>query len=79
MFQTGMQFRGVNINEWAVTMGMTFANRQKNNPLSGVTWALEMGQRGTVQSNLIRDRFIQLSLSFNLTDRFPWFVPSKYD
>jgi hypothetical protein len=79
MFQTGMQFRGVNINEWAITMGMTFANRQKNNPLSGVTWALEMGQRGTIQSNLIRDRFLQLSLSFNLTDRFPWFIPSKYD
>jgi long-subunit fatty acid transport protein len=78
-FQTGMQIKSTPINEWAFSLGLTLPNKQRNNPLSGYTIAIELGQRGTIKNDLIRDNFMKVTLAFNLTDRFPWFIQSKYD
>jgi hypothetical protein len=38
---------------------------------------LELGQRGTLKNNLVRERYFLFTLSFNLHDI--WFIPTLYN
>lgn len=78
-YRSPLRFGTTPLDEMAVSVGMTMPNRQRNNPFSSVSFALEVGQRGTTTNNMVKDQFVRLTLGFTLTDRFSWFVPSKYD
>ncbi len=44
---------------------------------SMINLAITAGQRGAVEPNLIRERFVRVSLTFSLNDR--WFIQSRFD
>ncbi len=62
------------VNSFGLTLGMSlpiFRNR------NAVSVALNMGQRGTLKHNLVRERYINLMININLHDI--WFVKYRYD
>lgn len=73
-----LAFGGTNINQFAVTGGMTFPFENKSaSRMSGIDIGVELGQRGTLQNNLIRQNFVNLRVSINFADK--WFRKTLYD
>lgn len=73
-----LAFNGTNINKFAVTGGVTlpFENRSASR-MSGIDLGIELGQRGTLDNNLIRQNFVNLRIGINFADR--WFNKKLYD
>lgn len=44
---------------------------------NSINLGVELGQRGTLQNNLVRERYFLFTLSFNLHDI--WFIPTLYN
>ena len=65
---------GYNIDSFGLTLGMTLPVFRWHN---GVTVALEMGQRGVVANNLIRERYFSFSVGLNIFDI--WFQKPRYE
>lgn len=73
-----LAFNGTNINKFAITGGMTLPFENKSaNRMSGIDVGLELGQRGTLENNLIRQNFVNLKIGINFADR--WFLKRLYD
>lgn len=73
-----LSINGTNINQFALTAGVTlpFENRSVNR-MSGIDLGIELGKRGTVDNNLIRQNFINLRVGINFADK--WFMKRLYD
>ena len=73
-----LSLNGKDINQFAITGGVTlpFENRSANR-MSGIDIAVELGQRGTLQNNLIRQNFVNLKIAINFADK--WFMKRLYD
>ncbi|MGA9213172.1 hypothetical protein [Kaistella sp.] len=71
-------FNGTNINQFAITGGMSlpFENRSASR-MSGIDLGLEIGKRGTLDNNLIRQNFVNLKIGINFADK--WFNKRLYD
>ena len=65
---------GHHISSTGVTLGITLPVYRWYN---GITLGVELGQRGTVADNLIRERYVNFSVGFNLYDL--WFRRMQYD
>ncbi len=72
--QSYISLNGHQINSFGLTFGATFPILRFYN---GVTFAVNMGQRGTLKHNLARERYVNFMISFNLHDI--WFVKYRYD
>lgn len=69
---------GRNVNTAALTLGLTLPiTRQDGLKGNGVTLGMELGQRGANTDNMIRERFVNFCVGFNLYDI--WFVKPKYN
>lgn len=69
------------LQEVMVTLGATFPLR-KNRVPGGITQSLlnfsvQLGQRGTLENNLVKENFIRLNLVVTFDHK--WFNPRKYD
>ena len=62
-----------NINSFGITFGSTLPI----NKVSNVNLAFEVGQRGTLLDNLVRENYFNFSLSFTYNDR--WFLKRQFD
>ncbi len=73
-----LSFNGTDIDQFAITGGLTlpFENRSANR-LSGIDVGLEIGKRGTLENNLIRQNFVNLRIGLNFADK--WFQKRLYD
>ncbi|QDP86597.1 hypothetical protein FNJ88_13930 [Chryseobacterium sp. SNU WT5] len=73
-----LAFNGTNINKFALTGGVTlpFENRSGSR-MSGIDLGLELGQRGTLNNDLIRQNFVNLKIGINFADK--WFNKKLYD
>lgn len=73
-----LKLNGTDINEFGITGGVTlpFENRSANR-MSGIDVAVELGQRGTLKNNLIRQNFVNLKIAINFADK--WFMKRLYD
>lgn len=73
-----LAINGKNINQFAITAGATlpFENRSANR-MTGIDIGVELGQRGTVQNDLIRQNFVNLKIGINFADK--WFLKRLYD
>jgi len=69
-----MKVAGKQINSMGITLGATFPVFSGYN---GVGLSLDMGQRGSLQNNMIRERYIMLNISISLYDR--WFYKYRYE
>ncbi len=75
LYQTGyLNIYGTQINSYAATCGISIPIRRDRN---SINLAVEAGRQGTMSSQLIRETYAKLNVSFTLWER--WFAPRKYD
>ena len=65
---------GNNINAFGVTFGATFPITKQYNY---ITVGVDIGQRASKRDNLVRERYVNFTVSFNIFDI--WFVKPRYD
>ncbi len=76
--KTYVQTSGTDINESAITFGLGIPIRSTSRlSFYKVNFAAEVGKRGTLANNLVKENFINLRLSFLLNDS--WFRKFKFD
>ena len=74
--ETGLNIENESIKEFGISFGIGIPVGDIR-LLSNANIGFEIGQRGTTNSNLIQENFINLQLSLSLNDR--WFQKRKYD
>jgi hypothetical protein len=74
-----LQLRGSQLNDLGITFGAGFPilDRNRRATQSSLNVILELGKRGTVKNDLIRETFGSLTLQLSLHDY--WFIKPKYD
>jgi hypothetical protein len=72
--KTGLIINNQSINELGMTFGVGIP---VGSLFSNLNFALEVGKRGTTDSNLVEEKFMNLKMSLSLNDR--WFVKRKYN
>ena len=65
------------INQVGLTLGLGMPLQSSRTTFYKVNFAAELGQRGTLENNLIRERYVNLTLGFTMNDR--WFIKPKFD
>jgi hypothetical protein len=77
--QSFLQLRGSQLNDLGITFGAGFPilDRNRRGTRSSLNVILELGKRGTVKNDLIRETFGSLTLQLSLHDY--WFIKQKYD
>jgi len=76
--KTYVRTSGTDINESMVSFGLGLPIRsQSRSAFYKVNFATEIGQRGTLANNLVKENFINFRLGFLLNDR--WFNKFKFD
>lgn len=71
---TYMKVADKQINAMGITLGATLPILRLNN---GVGFSVDMGQRGSIKNNLVRERYIMFNINFSLQDI--WFIKYRYD
>ena len=73
-----LSFNGTDINQFAITGGLTLPFENKSGSrMSGIDLGLELGKRGTIDNNMIRQNFVNLKIAINFADK--WFRKTLYD
>lgn len=72
--QTYLKINGQPISEFGISFGTTLPLPRS---LSTVDLSLEVGRRGTMAENLIRETFVNFTVGVSLYER--WFVKSRYN
>lgn len=65
---------GNQINAFGLTLGATLPVFRYYN---GITFGIDIGQRGSLAGNMIRERYVNFSVGFNIFDY--WFQKSRYN
>ncbi len=78
---TYLQLRGTQLNDYGITfgLGLPLPRVQVGTRLtqSIINIAVELGQRGTTENNLIKESYANIRIGFTLNDK--WFNQRKYD
>lgn len=69
-----VKVNGHQVNSFGITFGASFPIYRWHN---AVSVAVDMGQRGTLRHNMVRERYINFIVNINLHDL--WFVKYRYD
>lgn len=72
-----IEINNVNWNEYGITFGMGLPVRRSENSYPRLNFGIEYGKRGTTESGLIQEDFV--NLNFGLTINATWFRKRKYD
>jgi len=76
--KTNMKINNQNINDMAVTVGLGLplaSNRQTT--FYKINFSAELGQRGSLENSLVKEKYVTFRLGFTLNDR--WFQRYQYD
>ncbi len=78
-YNTGnIQIEENRITEFAITFGMGLPLRRSATGSSGaLNFSFEAGQRGSIDSNLIRETFLNTTIGISLNDI--WFIKRKFN
>jgi hypothetical protein len=82
---TYLSLDGQQIDEIGITigLGMPFSSASRAETIRRrgswpiLNLSVELGQRGTTDNNLIKERFININLGITINDK--WFIPRRYD
>lgn len=74
--KTPITIQGEDITDYGITFGIGLPVGKVTDP-SELNVGLELGQRGTTNSNLVKENYANIKLSFTLNDS--WFQRRKYD
>jgi hypothetical protein len=72
--KTFVQVSNNDINQYAVTFGFGFPLPRNRSSFYKINLSTEVGNRGTLANNLVRDRYVNIHLGFTLNDK--WFQKS---
>lgn len=72
--ETGLHLNNEAINEFGITFGIGLP---AGSNFSNANIGFEYGQRGTTNSDLIKENFFKLSISLSLSEK--WFLRSRFD
>jgi len=75
--KTYINWNGEDIKQMALTLGLGLPLPANRSTFYKVNFGAELGQRGTLSNNLVRERFVNLFLSFTMNDQ--WFQKYKFD
>jgi hypothetical protein len=75
--KTYIQLNNQDIKELALTLGLGLPLPANRSTFYKINIGTELGQRGTVTNNLIRERFVNFYLNFTMNDQ--WFQKYKFD
>ncbi len=73
-YKTFLDLKATQLNDFGISFGMGLPVYRS---ISTINLAIQLGQRGTLQNNLIREQYLHLTLGFSLSDK--WFNKYKYD
>lgn len=71
---TGLTINGQDINDTAATLGFGLP---VGGSFSNLNLGFELGKRGTTNSGLIKENYLNVSIGFSFNDK--WFTKRKYD
>ena len=70
--------QGTNINQYGLSFGASLPFQKSNvTRLSTLDLGIELGQRGTVKNNLIRENFLNFTIGINFANK--WFEKQYFD
>ena len=73
-----LSYMGTNVNKFAITGGLSLPFENKSaSRMSGIDLGVELGQRGTLDNNMIRQNFVNLKVGLHFADK--WFNKRLYD
>lgn len=73
-----LEVHNTNINQFGLAFGASFPFQKSNiNRLSSLDLGIELGRRGTVKNNLIRENFLNFTLGINFVNK--WFEKQYFD
>lgn len=75
--KTYINLRDQDIKQMAFTFGLGLPLPANRSTFYKINIGTELGQRGTVKNNLVRERFVNFYLSFTMNDQ--WFQKYKFD
>ncbi len=75
--KTYLKLNDSDIKETAITVGFGFPLPANRSTFYKINLAAEIGQRGTMDNDLVRDRYINVHLGFTINDK--WFQRYKFD
>ena len=75
--KTYLNLNNQDINQVALTFGLGLPLPANRSTFYKINLGTELGQRGTLDNNLVRERFINVFLSFTMNDQ--WFRKYKFD
>ncbi|MBC7744413.1 MAG: hypothetical protein H7096_04860 [Flavobacterium sp.] len=75
--KTYVNINNNDINQYAFTLGAGLPLKSSRSTFYRVNFAAELGERGTLKNNLIRERYVNISLGFTMNDK--WFIKPKFD
>lgn len=67
--KTPLRVRNTDIKQTAVTMGFGFPLPANRSSFYKINFSAELGQRGTMDNNLVRERFVNFHIGFTLNDQ----------
>lgn len=78
-FEKGnLQINDASINKYGISFGSSFPFQKSNiNRLSSIDLGIELGQKGTLKNNLIRENFLNFTIGINFANK--WFEKQYYD
>ncbi|MGV3508841.1 MAG: hypothetical protein ACO1N7_06075 [Sphingobacteriaceae bacterium] len=75
--KTYINYNNQDINQMAVTLGLGLPLPANRSTFYKINLGAELGQRGSLKNNLVRERFVNVFLSFTMNDQ--WFQKYKFD
>lgn len=72
---TNLELRGQTINDAGMTFGVAIPFLNKS--LSSLNFGVQLGQKGTLENDLIRERYARFTIGLSLNDK--WFAKRKID
>lgn len=72
--ETYVNAGGNQVNAAGLTFGMSLPIYRWYNAL---TWSVDVGRRGSIEDNMVRENYVQFNINFNLHDI--WFVKKRYN
>ncbi len=72
--KTYVNVNGNQVNAAGVTFGMSLPVFRWYN---AITWSVDLGQRGSLENSMVRERYVQFNVNFNLHDM--WFIKRRYN
>ena len=75
--KTYINYKNNDIKQMALTFGLGLPLQPNRSTFYKINLGAELGQRGTLNNNLVRERYVNIFLGFTMNDQ--WFQKYRFD